>query len=124
MELYQTSRNRPKTRSDGRNNLWSFTKYLSRFFVGFIALLMLPALSSAQCASDVTAPTAVCKNITLQLNSSGQATIPTSSAVFYNYSCDLPTTSFSNVSQSFTAPQSGFITQVGAGIGLNGSGTS
>jgi hypothetical protein len=37
---------------------------------------------------------------------------------FYNYSCDRSTLGFSDVSQTFTAPFSGYISQVNAGIGL------
>ncbi|RYE17857.1 MAG: HYR domain-containing protein, partial [Sphingobacteriales bacterium] len=75
---------------------------------------------------DNIAPVAICQNITLQLDATGQATIPAgnNNQVFYNYSCDLNTGSFSNVSQTFTAAQTGFITTIGAGIGTWGSGTS
>jgi hypothetical protein len=37
---------------------------------------------------------------------------------FYNYSCDRTTFAFSNVSQTFTAPFSGYISRINAGIGL------
>jgi hypothetical protein len=43
---------------------------------------------------------------------------------FYNYSCDRNTEYFSNTSQTFTAPFSGYITQINAGIGLWMTGTS
>jgi hypothetical protein len=44
--------------------------------------------------------------------------------VFYNFSCDLSTSAFSDVSQAFTATNSGCITRVAAGIGLFGTGAT
>jgi hypothetical protein len=73
---------------------------------------------------DNVAPVAICNNLTLQLNASGQASIQGSPVTFYNQSCDRTTLTFSNTTQSFTATQSGFITSIGAGIGLNGTGTA
>jgi hypothetical protein len=73
---------------------------------------------------DAQAPVAVCKNITIHLDATGHATLASMPAAFYNYSCDLPTSAFSNVSQSFVATQSGYITTIGAGIGLFGTSVS
>jgi hypothetical protein len=43
---------------------------------------------------------------------------------FYDYSCDRTTFGFSNISQTFTAPFSGYISQVNAGIGYWMTGSS